>query len=132
MSEDALKIISKDMDALGINYSFIEEDIETDEEGNATYPYWTGEYQEVEPMSESGQHDSVFILSGFTRGTWADLEKEKEKISNYYNKVSGRKAITEKGSAVVIFYNTGSPVPTGDANLKKMQINLDVKEWSVN
>lgn len=131
MSKEALQIIANVMNDLKINYSFIEEDIETDEEGNPIYPYWTGEYQEIEPMYETGQHDSTFILTGFTRGLWTDLEGQKEKISNYFNRVSGKIAITDKGSAVAIFYNTGLVVPTGDANLKKMQINLDVKEWSV-
>ena len=131
MSEEALKIIAKDMESLGINYSFIEEDIEEDEEGNPIYPYWTGEYQEIEPMYETGQQDSVFILTGFTRGTFSELEKIKESIKKYYNKVSGREVITEDGSAVAIFYSTGFSIPTGDAELKKMQINLDVKEWSV-
>ena len=40
--------------------------------------------------------------------------------------------MAEDGSAVAIFYATSLVVPTGDAELKRIQINLDVKEWSVN
>ena len=45
--------------------------------------------------------------------------------------VGGRVVTTESGSVVAIFYANSFDVPTGDAELKKMQINLMIKEWSV-
>lgn len=126
MSKEALKIISDAMEALGINYEFMVWN------GEPQYPYFVGEYQEMEPMYETGQQDSVFMLTGYTRGEWLDLEDTKEKIKNYFDKVGGKTVIADNGSAVAIFYATGLVVPTGDAELKKIQINLDVKEWSVN
>lgn len=126
MSKEALKIISDAMEALGINYEFMVWN------GEPQYPYFVGEYQEMEPMYETGQQDSVFMLTGYTRGEWLELEDTKEKIKNYFDKVGGKTVIADNGSAVAIFYATGLVVPTGDAELKKIQINLDVKEWSVN
>lgn len=132
MSKEALEIILDAMETLGINYAFMGIDIEKDRDGNPIYPYFVGEYQEMEPMYETGQQDSVFMLTGYTRGEWLDLEDTKEKIKNYFNKVGGKTVIADNGSAVAIFYATSLVVPTGDAELKKIQINLDVKEWSVN
>ena len=82
-------------------------------------------------MNEDGMQESTFMLTGFSRGTWLELEETKDKISSYFNKVGGRTVIADDGSAVAVFYSNSLVVPTGDAELKKIQINLDVKEWSV-
>lgn len=125
MSIQALTAVKDGMKAIGINYEF----------GTWTkdvvYPYFTGEYQETPPTSENGMQETTFLLTGFTRGTWLELEEAKEKIKNYFNKVSGKTVIAEDGSAVAIFYEHSLIVPTGDAELKRIQINLSIKEWSV-
>jgi len=125
MTSKALNVISKAMESLGLNYAFMEWDDEP------KYPYWIGEFQEIEPYDESGQHDSTFILTGYTRGLWNDLISEREAIYEYFNKVSGKTVIAEDGSAIAVFYANSFVARTGDAELKKIQINLDVKEWSV-
>lgn len=125
MTKEALNIIVDAMETLGINYEFMRWNSKPE------YPYFVGEYQESEPLYETGQQDSIFMLTGYTRGDWIDLEDAKEKIKNHFNKVSGKTVIADNGSAVAIFYATSLVVPTGDAELKKIQINLDVKEWSV-
>lgn len=127
MSKQVLKIIDQGMTALGLEYGFGEYF------GNpVVYPYFVGEYQEVEPNTEDGLQESTFLLTGFSRGSWLDLENAKERIENYFNKVSGKIVMADNGSAVAIFYASSLIVPTGDAELKKIQINLSVKEWSVN
>lgn len=125
MSIESLGIISNAMESLGINYNFMEW------KGEAAYPYFVGEYQEIESINEDGMQESQFILTGFTRGTWLELEEAKEQIENYFNKVGGKTAIAGNGSAVAIFYANSLVIPTGDAKLKKIQINLTIKEWSV-
>lgn len=120
-----LSVINKAMSALDLNYAFMEW------KGEPVYPYWTGEYQEEPPTTEDGLQNTSFILSGWHRGSWADLEKEKQKIENYFNKVSGKTVITESGSAVAVFYSHSLVVPTGDAELKKVEVYLMVKEWKV-
>ena len=82
-------------------------------------------------MSEDGLQEATFILKGWTRGKWLDLEAAKEKIENYFDKISGKKVIAEDGSAVAIFYAHSLVIPTGDAELKRIDINLSVKEWKV-
>lgn len=125
MSKEALNIIAGAMKELAINYSFMEW------KGKPVYPYFVGEYQEVEPYNEDGMQETAFILSGFSRETWLQLEEEKEKIKNHFNKVSGKTVIADNGAAVAVFYSNSLVVPTGDEELKKIQINLTIKEWSV-
>jgi len=130
MSKQVLNIISDTMDALGIEYGFGE--YSGNEEGVIVYPYFVGEYTETEMFDESGLQESTFLLTGFSRGSWLELENAKERIEKQFNRVSGRIGITEIGSAVVICYSHALIVPTGDAELKSIQINLSIKEWKVN
>ena len=127
MSKQALKIISDTMEALGLEYGFGEYS------GNPVkYPYFVGEYTETEMFDESGLQESTVLLTGFSRGSWLELENAKERIENKFNRVSGKIGITDTGSAVAIFYSHALIVPTGDAELKSIQVNLSVKEWKVN
>lgn len=122
------KLIATELDALKINYDFEEW------KGKPRYPYFTGEYQEPESLDEDGEQEIQFILNGFARGdtAHADLEAAKKKIKKHFPKVGGRLATTESGSRVAIFYaNALGNLPTGDAELKRIQINLKIKEWSV-
>lgn len=126
MSKQALKIVSDGMTSMGIEYGF-----GVYSKYPVIYPYYVGEYTEREPMTEDGLQESTILLTGFHRGTWLELEGTKEKIENYFNRVSGKTVITDNGSAVAIFYAGSMIVPTGDAELKSIQINLHVKEWKV-
>ena len=126
MSIEALKFISDSLKNLGVNYEFGEWS------SDIVYPYFVGEYQESPPMNEDGMQESTFLLNGFSRGSWLQLEQEKEKIENHFNKVGGKTVITASGAAVAIFYANSLIVPTGDDELKKIQINLTIKEWKVN
>lgn len=127
MSKQVLKFVSDGMEAIGLEYDF-----ETFKKKPIVYPYFVGQYTEQEPTREDGLQESTFMLTGFHRGEWLVLEDAKEKIEKYFNKVGGRRIITDNGSAVVIFYAGALVVPTGDDDLKRIQINLHVKEWKVN
>lgn len=127
MSKNTLKVISDAMTELGLEYSFGRYN-----KKRVVYPYFVGEYQETEPFTEDGLQESTFLLTGFSRDTWLTLEDAKEKIEHYFNRVSGKTVITDDGSAVAVFYAHSLIVPTNDAELKRIQINLNVKEWTVN
>lgn len=126
MSKEGLKIIKDAMKALGLKYAFMEWN------GKPVYPYFIGEYSETPPLNEDGMQETTFLLTGFSRESWMALEDAKEKIEAYFNKVGGRTVIADSGSAVAVFYSNSLVIPTGDAELKKIQINLVVKEWKVN
>ncbi len=127
MSIDALAVIAQSMKEMEINYEFMEWS------GEPVYPYFVGEYQEMPPDNESGEEEMSFILTGFARGegAWIKLEKAKQKIKKFFPAAGGKAAITETGSAVAIFYANSIPMPQDEMELKKIQINLTVKEWSV-
>lgn len=125
MTTAVLKLISEGMKSIGLNYAFMEW------KGKIVYPYFVGEYQESPSSTEDGLQEADFILTGFTRGNWAELEAAKGKIESYFNKISGKTVIADNKSAVAVFYASGSVIPTGDAELKRIEIHLDVKEWKV-
>ena len=124
MTTEPLKLISDGMAALGLNYAFERW------KDKPKYPYFTGEYLEEESTSEDGMQQCDFILTGITRGSWLDLETAKEKIENYFYR-DGRTAIASNGNAVVVFYSRSDVIPSGDAELKKIEIRLKAKEWKV-
>lgn len=126
MSKRVLKAVADAMASLGLEYEFGEYT-----KRPMKYPYFVGEYTETEPMTEDGLQEFTVLLNGFSRSTWAALEDAKEKIENLFNRVSGETVIADDGSAVAIFYAGSQIIPTGDAELKRIQITLSVKEWSV-
>ena len=126
MSKAVLKLVSDAMESLGIEYAF------GVYEGNPiVYPYFVGEYTETEASTEDGLQETTFMLTGFSRDTWLTLIEAKEKIENHFNQVGGMTVITDNGSGVAIFYAHSLIVPTGDAELKSIQVNLSIKEWKV-
>lgn len=130
MSKEVLNIIDSAMKSLGLEYGFGE--YGGNSNGKIVYPYWVGSYTETEPYTEDGLQETTVMLTGFSRGSWLDLENGKEKIEKHFNRVSGKVGITSSGNAVAIFYAGALIVPTGDAELKSIQINLSIKEWKVN
>ena len=124
MTIEALGLLSNAMNTLGLNYAFVEW------KGDPVYPYWVGEYQETPQASEDGLQETDFILTGFTRNTWLELEEEKNKIEKHFSRY-GTAAITNEGNAVVFCYENSLVVPTGDAELKRIEIHISVKEWKV-
>lgn len=129
MSIEALSIIKDAMEEMRLNYAFMEYIVNPGETLPRTY--FVGEYQELEPTSEDGEEDTIFILTGFSREKWIRLEEAKGKTKKYFSKTTGKTAVTESGSAIVIFYANSLPFPVEDDELKKIQINLTVKEWKV-
>lgn len=125
MTNLMLKVVKAGMASLGLNYDFMRW------KKDPVDLYWVGEYQESPSDNESGLQEATFILNGWTRGSWEVLEAAKEKIEDYFNKISGKTVIADNGTAVAIFYENSLVVPTGDAELKKMEIHLLVKEWKV-
>lgn len=117
-----LSIINEEMDSIGVPYEYMQWT------SAVTDPYWIGEYTEDPVVAEDGSRTSTVILTGTTMGTWLDLERTRAKIENHFHPIYGLSRSTESG-VVVVFYDGAFPVPTGEANLKRIQVNLHVKEW---
>lgn len=125
MKAGTLKIISDAMASAKIPYEF--------GRFNSAIPtqYWVGEYQETESTTEDGLEESTFILTGTCFGTFAELEDAKQKIKKLFPSIGGRVAIENDGSSVAIFYGNSLMIPSMDNDIKRMQINLNVKEWVI-
>ena len=124
MSVAALKYISDQLQALNVNYQFGEWTTDP-----VPDPYFVGEYTEPDSSTknEDGYQEITFMLTG-TGTTWIDLETAKETIESNISKT----AILPNGNGIAVFYSGSLIIPTDDAELKRIQINLTIKEWSVN
>lgn len=116
-------IIATEMRDLGLNYEFMEWNQKV-----VQYPYWVGEPSGSPITTEDGYEETTVILTGTANTNYAELERARKKIQKRFHPISGLHASTDDG-AVAIYYNNGFMVPTGEANLKRMQINLQCKEW---
>ena len=92
--------------------------------------YFVGEYTETEPMNEDGLVESTFILTGTGKG-FSILENAKDAIREMFPESEGEVAILNDGSAIAIFYSSAMYIPTNDDMLKRIEINLKIKEWKV-
>ena len=119
---DKHKFISDQMDILAIPYEF---GMWTSE---VVYPYFVGEITEEPVTTEDGLEESTLILTGFHRGQYIDIETAKNKIKAHFNPITGLCAKTDSGS-IAVFFDGSFYVPSGEAELKKIQINLKIKEW---
>lgn len=124
MSIAAIEYIKNLMKSLSIPYAFIEWKTKPPDDR-----YFVGEGIEVSMTTreEDGRQDTTFILRGYTRGDWMLLMQDKEKIE----KSAQRTAILDDGTGIAVFYDACQIVPTGDAELKSIKINLTIQEWKV-
>ena len=117
-----LKYINTLIKGQGINYAFMswEDEIQ--------YPYFIGEYNEINVIEENRFHEYSFTITGFTKSTWSELEEARSKIERLFE---SHTTVLENGSGVIISYNGAFPIPIDEGELKKIQINLTIQEWRV-
>lgn len=119
-----LKIIHEELTRIGVPYEFMRWT------SKVSYPYFVGEISETEPMTGDGLQEHTLLLDGFTRGNYIDLETIKETIKKHFHPIYGLRRQTDDGYAV-LFYAGAFYVPTGEADLKRIQVTLKIKEWKV-
>lgn len=119
---DKLGYIDEQMKILSVPYEFGQWN------SKVSYPYFVGEITEEPTTTEDGAEQSTLLLTGFHRGAYQELLKAKEKIKRHFDHIDGLRGSTDNG-AIVVFFDGFFTVPTGEADLKKIQINLTIKEW---
>lgn len=119
---DKLKFINEQLTLLSVPYEFGEWTTAV------KYPYFTGEITEEPISTEDGLEQSTLLLNGFHRGKYVDLEEIKAKIKKHFHPIHGLRGQTDSGS-IAVFYGGAFFVPTNEADLKRIQINLIIKEW---
>lgn len=123
MTTETLGYITQLLTDSGLNYAFGRWN------GDLVFPYWIGEYSETDSMYEDGMLESDFILTGTTEGTWLELQEEKEKVEKLFR---DRTTILASGVGVSMSFERSLIVPTESDTLKRVQINISVKEWRNN
>ena len=119
---DKLKFINEQMGVIAVPYEFGEWT------SPVSYPYGVGEITEDPITTEDGAEQSTLLLTFFNRGKMIDLLEIKEKINKHFPPVYGLRGDTE-GGTIAAFYDGFFSVPSGEADLKKIQINIIIKEW---
>ena len=118
---DKLKFINEQMDMISVPYEFGEWT------SPVSYPYGVGEITEEPITTEDGAEQSTLLLTFFHRGKMIDLLTIKEKIKKHFPPVYGLRGDTE-GGAIAVFYDGFFTIPSGEAELKKIQIDLKIIE----
>ena len=121
---EKLQFINEQMNILAVPYEFGEWS------SDVQYPYCVGEITEEPPTTEDGFEQSTFILNCFSRGSESilRLEEIKEKIKKHFHPIYGLRVKTRM-CALAVFYDGAFYIPTNEADLKRLQINLIIKEW---
>ena len=119
---DKLKFINEQMDMISVPYEFGEWT------SPVSYPYGVGEITEEPIATEDGAEQSTLLLTFFNRGKMIDLLEIKERIKKRFDPVAGLRGKTDSGT-IVVFYDGFFAIPSGEADLKKIQINLKIIEW---
>lgn len=118
---DKLKFIGEELYKLNIPYEFLEWT------GRVTYPYCVGEITEEPIATEDGAEQSTMLLTVFHREKMVELLEIKEAVKRHFDPVCGLRGNTGSG-AIAVYYDGSFPIPSGEAGLKKIQINLKVIE----
>lgn len=122
MIEKALGIVKDSLQSIGIPYEFMRWTSSVEDR------YWIGEYSESVTDTEDGYEELTLMLTGTTRSSWMVLIEDRKTIKDHFPKEGGLRISTDSG-VVVIFYENSFPVPTGEADLKRIQVNLQIKSW---
>jgi hypothetical protein len=122
MTPAALNYINEALTTAGIPYEY------NTWNKALTYPYFVGEYTEAEPLYEDGIHEATFTITGTNDGSMLELELAKDKIKK---EICNKTAILPNGNGIAVFYAGSSPIPTGNERMKRIQINLTIKELEV-
>ena len=119
---DKLEFVARELAAIDVPYEFMQWT------APVAYPYFVGEISELAVTTGDGLTESEFTLTGFYRGKYAALEAAKNRIREHFHPLHGLRGQTDSG-VIFVFFSGAFYVPSGEPDLKKLQINLEIKEW---
>ena len=114
---EVLTTINSEMEKLNIPYTFDTWDSDVE------LPQFIGEISEVTNPNEDGKSEYSFILTGYAT-TYSYLFGVAERLKSKYK----TSAIVD---GIVIKYDNATTIDNGTDDLKQIQINMTIKEWSV-
>ena len=114
---EVLTILKNEMEKLNIPYTFDTWD------NDVELPQFIGEISEIPTVDEDGKSEYTSILTGYAT-SYSYLFGVAEQLKNKYK----TSAIVD---GVVIKYDNTTPIDNGTDDLKQIQINFNIKKWSV-
>ena len=114
---DVLTTLKNEMEKLNIPYTFDTWDSDVE------LPHFIGEISETTNINEDVKSEYSFILTGYAT-TSSYLFEVAEKLKSKYK----TSAIVD---GVVIKYDNTTTIDNGTDDLKQIQINFNIKKWSV-
>ena len=114
---EVLTTFNKEMEKLNIPYTFDGWDSEV------KLPQFIGEISEITNQNEDGKSEYSFILTGYAT-TYSYLFGVAEQLKAKYK----TSAIVD---GIVIKYDNATTIDNGTDDLKQIQINFNIKKWSV-
>lgn len=114
---EVLTIMNTEMEKLNIPYTFDtwDDDVEL--------PQFIGEISETPTVDEDGKSEYSFILTGYATN-YSELFAISEQLKAKYK----TSAIVD---GIVIKYDNATTIDNGTEDLKQIQINFNIKKWSV-
>ena len=112
-----LTAMKNELEKMNIPYTFDGWDNEIE------LPQFVGEISETPTLDEDGKNEYSFILTGFAT-SYSELFDISEQLKKKYK----TSAIVD---GIVIKYDNATTIDNGTDDLKQIQINLTIKEWSV-
>ena len=114
---DVLTTIKNEMEKLNIPYTFDTWD------NDVELPQFIGEISEITNINEDGKSEYSFILTGYSTN-YTYLFSIAEKLKSKYKS-------SPIVDGIVIKYDNATPIDNGTDDLKQIQINFNIKKWSV-
>ena len=114
---EVLTTFNNEMEKLNIPYTFDEWDSEIE------LPQFVGEISEITNQNEDGKSEYSFILTGYAT-TYSYLFAVADQLKAKYK----NSAIVD---GIVIKYDNATTIDNGTDDLKQIQINFNIKKWSV-
>lgn len=121
---DKLEYLTNQFADIGLPYHFLERPV------NGENLYFVGEITENPTETEDGAEESTMLLTGYFRGQGgaAVLSEYKNRIKQHFPANFGHRGRTGEG-AICIFYDGSFFLPSVESELKRIQINIKIKEW---
>ena len=114
---EVLTTLKNEMEKLNIPYTFDTWDSDVE------LPQFIGEISETTNINEDGKSEYSFILTGYAT-SYSYLFGVAEQLKNKYK----TSAIVD---GIVIKYDNTTTIDNGTDDLKQVQINFNIKKWSV-
>ena len=114
-----LKIINDELNTMNIPYTFDGWDKELE------LPQFIGEISETPTLTEDGLSEYTFILTGYA------VKNEIGYLFDVAEQLKARYKPSKIVDGIVIMYDNATFIDTNNDDLKRIQITLKIKKWSV-